>query len=65
MVIPYQTAKFKSANIFAMVILGPTAKLIPANISGNTVYSLQEIELTRAACFLPLKENIFWNEVLN
>ena len=26
MVIPYQTAKFKSANIFAMAILGPTAK---------------------------------------
>ena len=26
MAIPYQTAKFKSANIFAMAILGPTAK---------------------------------------
>ena len=26
MAIPYQTAKFKSANIFAMVILNPTAK---------------------------------------
>ena len=26
MAIPYQTAKFKSTNIFAMVILGPTAK---------------------------------------
>ena len=24
--IPYQTAKFKSANIFSMAILGPTAK---------------------------------------
>ena len=26
MAIPYRTAKFKSANIFAMAILGPTAK---------------------------------------
>ena len=26
MAIPYRTAKFKSANIFAMVILGSTAK---------------------------------------
>ena len=26
MAIPYQTAKFKSANILAMAILGPTAK---------------------------------------
>ena len=26
MVIPYRTAKFKSANIFAMAILGPTTK---------------------------------------
>ena len=26
MAIPYPTAKFKSANIFAMVIWGPTAK---------------------------------------
>ena len=37
MVIPYRTAKFKSANILAMVILGPTAKLIPANISSYMV----------------------------
>ena len=28
MAIPYQTAKFKSTNIFAMVIWGPTAKFI-------------------------------------
>ena len=26
MAIPYRTAKFKSANIFAMAILGPTTK---------------------------------------
>ena len=26
MAIPYRTAKFKSANIFAMAIWGPTAK---------------------------------------
>ena len=26
MAIPYRTAKFKSTNIFAMAILGPTAK---------------------------------------
>ena len=26
MAIPYQTAKFKSGNIFAMAIWGPTAK---------------------------------------
>ena len=26
MVIPYQTAKFKSTNIFMMAIYGPTAK---------------------------------------
>ena len=26
MVIPYRTAKFKSTNIFAIAILGPTAK---------------------------------------
>ena len=26
MAIPYQTAKFKSANIFVMAILGPTTK---------------------------------------
>ena len=35
MVIPYRIATFKSANIFAMVIMGPTANLI----SGYTVSS--------------------------
>ena len=41
MAIPYRTAKFKSTNniILAIAILGSTAKLIPANISGYTVYS--------------------------
>ena len=38
MAIPYQTAKFKSANIFAMAILGP---IIPANISGYMVILLE------------------------
>ena len=34
MAIPYQPTKFKSANIFAILILGPTTKF---NISGYTV----------------------------
>ena len=34
MVIPYRTAKFKSAHIFAMVIWAQLPNLIPANISG-------------------------------
>ena len=37
MEIPYQTTKFKSANILAIAILGSTANLIPANISSYTV----------------------------
>ena len=41
MAIPYQPAKFKSANTFAMAIWDQTTKinLIPANISGYTVVS--------------------------
>ena len=35
-VILHWTAKFKSANIFAIMIWGPTANLIPANICGYT-----------------------------
>ena len=38
MVIPYRTTKFKSANIFTMAILSPTAKL---NIFGYTVFHLK------------------------
>ena len=38
MAIPYQTAKFRSANILVMEILGPTANLIPANISVSMVF---------------------------
>ena len=37
MAILYQTAKFKSANIFVMAILGPTAEFNFRNISGYTV----------------------------
>ena len=33
MAIRYQTAKFKSANILAIAILGPTTKFNSANIS--------------------------------
>ena len=41
MSIPYQTAKFKSANMFAKAILFGTQlpNLIPANIYGYTVHS--------------------------
>ena len=42
MEIPYQTTKLKSTNIFAMVILGPTTNLIPANISGYMVLPVIE-----------------------
>ena len=37
MAIPYQTAKFKSANIFTIAIWVQPSNLIPANISGYTV----------------------------
>ena len=38
MAISYRTAKFKSANIFAMA---QPPDLIPANISGYTYYMMQ------------------------
>ena len=38
MAIPYWTAKFKSANIFANGDLAQLPNLIPANISGSTVF---------------------------
>ena len=43
MAIPYRTAKFKSANILSIAILGSTAKLMPANISGYTVLLLSSV----------------------
>ena len=36
--IPYPTAKFKSSNIFAMVICGPTAKFNSCQYSGYMAY---------------------------
>ena len=41
MAILYQTAKFKSANIFPVVIWDPTTKLILANISCYTAILCQ------------------------
>ena len=44
MAIPYRTAKFKSANIFANGNLGPNRQTsIPANISGYTVCYLLSV----------------------
>ena len=37
MAIPYQTTKFKSTNIFAMAIWGPTTKFNSRQYSGFTV----------------------------
>ena len=38
MAIPYRTAKFKSANTLTIAIWAQPPNLIPANISGYTVY---------------------------
>ena len=40
MAIPYQTTKFKSANILAMAIWDPTTKFNSYHISGYTVFLL-------------------------
>ena len=40
MAILYRTANFKSANILAIVIWAQSPNLIPANISGYTVYTM-------------------------
>ena len=43
----YQTTKFKSANIFVMVILGPTAKFI-----SRQYFRLYSMQLLSAVCLL-------------
>ena len=48
MAIPYQTAKFKSANILAIAILGPTAKFNYRQyflLYSNYTYFVSEVEL--------------------
>ena len=43
MAILYRTAKFKSANVLAIAIWAQPPNLIPANISGYTVYFLRAL----------------------
>jgi hypothetical protein len=43
MAIPYRTAKFKSANIIAIAILGSTASLHQYQASSHFVHKVREI----------------------
>ena len=63
MVIPYRTTKFKSANIFSMAILGPSAKFNSCQYFRlyGMLNSLLEYYFVCIACYVPWVETMEHN----